>query len=386
MTDYVFQGILANEYYVFEPEYLSYVQAPPPCAYLFTKKALAFAFSIKEETLSPAMFSEQLELSPRVLNLAHKIDEYTKYCSLQDALHGLEHTEDLGIRKIAENYVQRKTNFLDVQYEGGFRGYEIYMPRMAQGGSETISMLLAIHPYHRNIFTLDGESMDVILHELNFNKIRTEIIKQPTVGHTFDIIWVAKYHGKDVLRIINADGSSEKIPRYFYVMYGSEWKLVPGEEISSLLKFLPSVDQQDQAREFVKEEGFQCACFVGVFEGLNVYNVHFMPPCYDFALAGVLQKGSHIELFDEQNPVHQKIFEQVQKLMEKDRYVKPEELKWDYKSNLKSHKLIHKFCSENGITIQAELGHWAGMLVELAYHTHKDKSASKNALDNKNDT
>ena len=111
-----------------------------------------------------------------------------------------------------------------------------------------------------------------------------------------------------------------------------------------------------------------------------------MPPCYDFALAGVLQKGSHIELFDEQNPVHQKIFEQVQKLMEKDRYVNPEELKWDYKSNLKSHKLIHKFCRENGITIQAELGHWAGMLVELAYHTHKDKSASKNALDNKNDT
>ncbi|WP_031491976.1 hypothetical protein [Succinivibrio dextrinosolvens] len=386
MTDYVFQGILANEYYVFEPEYLSYVQAPPPCAYLFTRKALAFALSIKEEKLSPAMFSEQIELSERTLNLAHKIDEYTKYCSLQDALRGLEHTEDLGIRKIAENYVQRRTDYLDVQYEGCFRGYEIYIPRMAQGGTETISMLIAIHPYHRNIYTLDGDSMDVVLHELNFNKIRAEIITQPTVGHAFDIIWVAKYHGKDVLRIINADGSSEKIPRYFYVIYGTKWQLVPGEEISSLLKFLPTVEQQDQAREFVKKEGFQCACFVGVFEGLNVYNVHFMPPCYDFALAGALQTGSHIELFDEKNSVHQKIFGQVQKLMEKDRYVKPDDLEWDYKSNLKAHKLLHKYCEENEVTIQAELGHWAGMQVELAYHTLKDDSDSKTALDKKNNT
>jgi hypothetical protein len=380
MAVYVFQGILGNEYYVFEPEYLAYVQAPPPCAYLFTRKTLAFALSIEEKKISPAMFPDQIELSPFVMHLAHKVDDYIKYCGIQDALHGLEPDEDLEIRKIAQNYVNRRTDYLDIQYEGCFRGYEIYVPRMSQGGTENISMLIAIHPHHSSIFTLDGESMDVVLHELNFNTVRKEILRQPTVGHAFDIIWVAKYHGKDVLRIVNENGSSEKIPRYLYVLYGSEWKLVPGEEISSLLKFLPTVEQQDQARAFVKEQGFQCACFVGVFEGLNVYNVHFMPPCYDFAIAGVLQKGSHIELFDEQNETHKKIFAQVQKLMEDNRYVKPDELEWDYKSHLKAHKLIHKFCKENQITIQAELGHWAGMLLELAYHTKEDKSENKTAL------
>ncbi|SFS91390.1 hypothetical protein SAMN02910357_02559 [Succinivibrio dextrinosolvens] len=387
MAAYVFQGILGNEYYVFEPEYLAYVQAPPPCAYLFTRKTLAFALSVEEEKISPAMFSDQIELSPLELHLAIKVDDYIKYCGIQDALHGLDHEENKEIRKIAQNYVNKKTDFLDIQYEGCFRGYEIYIPRMSQGGKETISMLIAIHTNHSSIFTLDGESMDVVLDELNFNTVRKEILMQPTVGHTYDIIWVAKYQGKDVLRIVNENGTSEKVPRYMYVLYGTEWKLVLGDEISSLLKFLPTVEQQDQARAFVKKQGFQCACFVGVFEGLNVYNVHFMPPCYDFAIAGVLQQGDNIELFDENNEVHKKIFVQVQKLMKDSRYVKPDELEWDYKSHLKAHKLIHKFCSENQITIQAELGHWAGMLLELAYHTKEAKTENKNALnsDSKNE-
>ncbi len=284
----------------------------------------------------------------------------------------LEHQEDPEIREIALYYIKNKTTFLDIQYEGCFRGYEIYVPRMSDGGMEAITMLLAIHPHHENIFSLKGQAMDVILHELNFTSMRSSILKHPAIGPLSDIQWIATFNSKDVLRIVNKDGSPEAVSRYIYCTYSANWRLVRGDEIPELVNFLPSVEQQNEAISLAKENGFQTACYIGKFEDHLVYNVHYMPPCYEFGLAGILQKDGNTILFDEKNKFHKKIFKLAQIHMQQHMLADDDEIEDNLKNYIKTEKITYKFCKEHQLTLQAVLGRWAGMTVKLAYHVKTD--------------
>lgn len=255
--DFVFQGIVYEKYYVFEPEYLAYEEAPPPIAYLFTKKEIAKALDVPEDKIDPFAFLNQVSLPLDKIVKVKRISDYLQYCSIEDELLGLEHQKDPEIREIALYYIKKQTTFLDIQYEGCFRGYEIYVPRMSDGGMEAITMLLTIHPHHENIFSLKGQAMDVILHELNFTSMRYSILKHPAIAPLSDIQWIATFNSKDVLRIVNKDGSPEAVPRYIYCTYSANWRLVRGDEIHELVNFLPSVEQQNEPISLQKKLAFK---------------------------------------------------------------------------------------------------------------------------------
>ncbi len=373
--NFVFQGVLDNTYYVFEPDYLDDKLISPPIAFLFTKEDLATILSQKSFKVGKNTFLKPLSLSSEDLKLAHWIYDYIKYSTIENALWGLDHTENRGLRDIAMKYILGNTHFIDVEYEGCFRGYEIYAPRMSHGGMEAITMIIAIHPYHSDVFTLGGPRMDAILQELNFTAMRRSVLTHPAVGLNIEPLYVGKYRSKDVLRLINADGTSEEVPRYVYSTYASNWRFVRGDEIQELSAFMPSVGEQDEAVAAAREMGFQTACYIGTYEGYKVYNVYMMPPCYDSFLAGVLQKDGRTLSFDENNPQHLKIFSWAEQYMEENRYVDSAEVEGSLKDHLKNISAVNRFCSRHKLTVQAALGTWCRMTVLLAYHVRTDLSA-----------
>lgn len=373
--NYVYQGKIDNKFYVFEDEYLYYKEAPHPNAFLLSKSQLAQALDLEEEKLTEAflekLFNKQVALRCDVIKSAPVICDNFLYNQMEDQLRGYEHKENLEIRNIAENYVHSETDFLYVEYEGCFRGYEIYAPRMALSGMETIKMLIGIHPHHEAIFELKAKSMDVIMHELNYTTMRREILRHSAIGADKDILWVAKYKAKDVLRVINSDGSSEAIPRYIYNTYSSNWRFVRGDEIADLLRFLPSVELQNEAILKARSICADTSCYIGEFDGYKVYNVHQLPPCYQFALAGILQKEGETILFDEKNELHKKIYSEVRKFLQEQRIVDINEVEPQDKDYLSTEKITIQFCKKNKLSCQASLGKWAGMTVKLAYHVNK---------------